>query len=128
MLNSKQRIILLKFIASITYKNEIWKQMYLLDNRYHISNYGRIVSLCHGKPKLLQAYQKQGYLYITVKRKAYRVHRLVATYFLPNPDRLPIVHHKDHNKKNNMVSNLSWVSHSDNQKAYVEYKSKRQKR
>lgn len=37
-------------------------------------------------------------------------HRLVAEYFIPNPNNLPIVHHKDGNKLNNIFSNLEWVS------------------
>lgn len=42
------------------------------------------------------------------------VHRLVAEYFLDNPDNLPQVNHKDCNKSNNHVSNLEWVSAADN--------------
>ncbi len=47
-------------------------------------------------------------------------HRLVAEYFLPNPDNLPYVHHKDENKLNNSVENLQWVSESENVKAHLE--------
>ena len=46
--------------------------------------------------------------------KQYLVHRLVAEYFIPNPDNLPCVNHKDGNKANNDVSNLEWVSYLDN--------------
>lgn len=42
------------------------------------------------------------------------VHRLVADYFIPNPDDLRYVGHKDHNKSNNDVSNLYWTTASDN--------------
>lgn len=46
--------------------------------------------------------------------KTFQVHRLVAETFIPNPENLPIVHHKDRNKHNNHVSNLAWVSYKDN--------------
>ena len=46
--------------------------------------------------------------------KTFRVHRLVAEAFLPNPDQLPDVHHRDHNTQNNRVENLRWVTASEN--------------
>ena len=42
------------------------------------------------------------------------MHRLVAKAFLPNPENLPQVNHKDFDKSNNDVSNLEWVSRADN--------------
>lgn len=58
---------------------------------------------------------------LTIKGKAYNffAHRLVAEYFLENPDNLPIVHHKDGNRLNNHIKNLKWVTDSENlQEAY----------
>lgn len=65
-----------------------------------------------------------GYLAVTVGYKIKEsgklvpkleyVHRLVAKAFIPNPDNLPQVNHKDFNKSNNDVSNLEWVSRADN--------------
>lgn len=46
-------------------------------------------------------------------------HRLVAEYFIPNPNNLPYVHHKDENKLNNHYSNLEWVSESENSKYHT---------
>jgi hypothetical protein len=46
------------------------------------------------------------------------VHRIVATAFLPNPERKRVVNHKDLNKLNNSVENLEWVSASDNNLHY----------
>jgi hypothetical protein len=42
------------------------------------------------------------------------VHRVVATAFLPNPNNLPVVNHKDFNKQNNAVDNLEWVTQQEN--------------
>ncbi len=42
------------------------------------------------------------------------VHRLLATAFIPNPDKLPQVNHKDGVKTNNNLSNLEWCSNQQN--------------
>lgn len=55
-------------------------------------------------------------LTINGKKKAYAVHRLVAETYILNPNNLPIVNHIDGNKLNNDVSNLEWVSQSQNRK------------
>ena len=61
---------------------------------------------------------KSGYLYVTLNEKGkhhnYRLHRLVAKAFIPNPDGLATVNHKDLNKENNRVENLEWMSIGDN--------------
>jgi hypothetical protein len=61
---------------------------------------------------------RKGYERVTlyINRKAYtmRVHRLIATAFLPNPDNLPQVNHKDGDKQNNRLDNLEWISNRDN--------------
>ncbi|MGL4662063.1 MAG: HNH endonuclease [Culicoidibacterales bacterium] len=46
--------------------------------------------------------------------KWYKVHRLVGMQFIPNPDNLTDINHKDGIKTNNKKANLEWMSHSDN--------------
>ena len=49
------------------------------------------------------------------KTKSFYVHRLIAIAYIPNPDDLPEVNHIDSNRENYALSNLEWVSRSDNQ-------------
>jgi hypothetical protein len=53
-------------------------------------------------------------LQVDCQRKTPKVHRLVAMAFLPNPNNLPLVNHKDLNKQNNTVDNLEWCDHKHN--------------
>lgn len=89
---------------------------------YQISSNGRIKSLNYrntGKEHILKPVKtKCGYLQVRLydKNKYYHlyVHRLVAEAFLPNPDNLPCVNHKDECKTNNIVSNLEWCDYKYN--------------
>lgn len=56
---------------------------------------------------------KDGYRVVGIRRKVYRVHRLVAECFIPNPDNKPTVDHIDRNRQNNAVSNLRWASRKE---------------
>lgn len=67
---------------------------------------------------LAQRLNRDGYLVVELwkenKKTVYTVHRFVAKAFIPNPDNLPCVNHKDGNKANNKVENLEWVTYSQN--------------
>ena len=118
---------------------EIWKPIIIEKNgalydysgRYEVSNYGRVRSLDRlvfregsgvklEKGKVLKlSIDKWGYqvisLWIDGKSSMFKVHRLVATMFLDNPNGLELINHKDENPSNNVVipghpelSNLEW--------------------
>lgn len=78
---------------------------------YSIDEYGNVYSY-KSRRYVSQQKGKDGYFYVGLckdgKRKAFAVHRLVATHFIENTDGLPQVNHKDENKENNEVSNLEW--------------------
>lgn len=80
---------------------------------YLIDENGNIYSK-HSKRFITPCLRKDGYmlvgLYNNGYRKNFQVHRLVAETFVPNPDNLPQINHKDENKTNNNVSNLEWCS------------------
>lgn len=99
--------------------DEIWRDIEGYEGLYQISNKGHVKSLYNGSERILKPRDNgRGYLRVHLTKentsKHIRVHRLVARAFIPNPDNLPEVNHKDENKKNNCVENLEWMRHIDN--------------
>lgn len=100
---------------------------------YQVSNRGRIRSFKCGKITILKLHDDGGgYLCVQFKNgdneKQFKVHRLVAQAFIPNPENKPEVNHRNKNgdKHNNCVSNLEWATRSENmQHAYDMGLSKR---
>lgn len=66
--------------------------------------------------KLSGSINKGGYRQIAIQKKNIEVHRIVAQTFIPNPDNLPCINHKDGNKLNNNINNLEWCTYSYNTK------------
>lgn len=95
---------------------EIWKNI-MGFNGYQVSNLGRVRSLKTYKI-LKQTTNSQGYKTLGLCKRSkistFLVHRLVADAFIPNPDKLPCVNHKDENPSNNCISNLEWCSYKYN--------------
>lgn len=95
---------------------EIWLPVADYEGLYEVSNYGQVRSLYKpDKPIIKQCVGSKGYNLVTLckagKQKSVNVHRLVAITFVPNPNFLPCVNHKDENKTNNIASNLEWCSY-----------------
>lgn len=87
-------------------------------DNYDISDAGRVRNRTSGRI-LKQSKTKNGYPTVSMMRPNGKpitkiVHRLVALAFIPNPANLRDVNHRDGQKANNSVSNLEWISHSDN--------------
>lgn len=115
---------------------EIWKAIEGFPN-YQVSNMGRVRARAsktvkdHKKGEIYEPkyrYPKRKHnkngglgnycilaLYNNGVRKDIALHRLVAKYFVPNPDNLPQVNHIDGNKHNNRADNLEWCTNSENQ-------------
>ena len=78
---------------------------------YAITSCGKVWS--YKRKKFLKPdINASGYLKVGLskdgQRKKYFIHRLVAEAYIPNPDNLPQVNHKDENKENNCLQNLEW--------------------
>lgn len=102
---------------------------------YQVSNMGRIRSLdrivsytnklgkevkltISGQIISLRQHKRDKYLKLRIRNNSKRivlsVHRLVAKAFLPNPNNLYTINHKDEDRTNNKVTNLEWMSIKDN--------------
>lgn len=93
--------------------NPRWMDIRGYENIYQISEYGDIYNMREFK-NVSTFIKKDGYECVALTNgrgevKQHRVHRLVATAFLPNKEHKNIVKHKNGDKTNNSVSNLMWV-------------------
>lgn len=110
---------------------EIWKEVPNFNGIYFASNTGIVKSVDHlckaknGKQRtqigriLKPSICKKGYFQISLSLNGVRlhtsIHRAVALAFIPNPNNLPQVNHKDGNKLNNNLNNLEWCTNQENQ-------------
>lgn len=99
---------------------------------YQVSNLGRVKRISSKgldgrllKEKILKGgHFSNTYKFVHLARdgkcKSEMIHRLVAEAFIPNPEKLPVVNHKDGNKLNNSSNNLEWCTQADNLKHAID--------
>lgn len=102
--------------------NEEFRDIEGYEGLYQVSNYGRVKTLKyndgikkHEVTKILkQCVNISGYFILNLSNKSVRVHRIVASTFLPNDNNYRCVNHIDGNKLNNKAENLEWCTSSHN--------------
>lgn len=105
-----------------------FKEIKGFEGLYGVTRKGEVFKLKNGKPdKKIGVPRTNGShnytctsLYKDGNKFDVMVHRVVAETFIPNPQNLPCVNHKDGNKHNNSLENLEWVTYSENSKHAVE--------
>lgn len=115
--------------------NEEWRDIVGYEGKYQVSSLGRVKSLeriTHNnkssntswktrrvKERILRhGDNPNGYEFVQLSKDGrlhiFYIHRLVANAFIPNPENLPIINHKDQTPKNNKASNLEWCTQKYN--------------
>ncbi len=104
-----------EYKAQLSKREEVWKDVIGYEGLYQVSDQARVRN---NKGKILKQSVKVGkcvyYKYVKLyKDGQYRqgyVHRMMAECFIPNPDNLPIINHKDEDGTNNRLDNLEWCT------------------
>jgi hypothetical protein len=106
-------------LIEVTLENEIWKDILETNGKYLVSSLGRIYSNVSLKILNTNPHKITGYVNVPLGSrqggKTYRLHRLVAQAFIPNPFNKKEVNHKNKDKEDNRVENLEWMNAWENQ-------------
>lgn len=101
--------------------HEVWRDVKNYEGLYQVSNMGRVKSFRGSKVRILQGHiNLNGYVTVAFTTgghsKSFFVHALVAQAFIPNPAKKDTVNHKRGKKSDNRVSELEWLTRSENMK------------
>lgn len=116
---------LYKYLSQQEDADEVWKAIQGFSGWYYVSTFGNVLSLKQKEPAVLKPQNTgKGYYYVDLEGKQYKIHRLVANAFLTNPDKKPVVHHRDGNKHNNRLENLEYATYKENADYYQKERKK----
>lgn len=102
-----------EMISSIDGFDGVFKPVQGYEGLYYITEDGRVYSSIQNK-WLKPCVNTNGYPIVNLQGQKKLIHRLIAESFIPNPDNLPIVNHKDENKLNFSIDNLEWCTYEYN--------------
>ncbi len=115
-INKQSKTISIKKVLNELFSNiDLTEYTQIKNSNYYINKESRVINKSNEEVKGRNC---KNYVVISIqnnkKNESHYIHRLVAETFLPNPDNLPEVHHKDNNKSNNKLNNLEWTTKSKN--------------
>jgi len=104
---------------------EEYKNITDYEDTYQISNFGNVRNKITGRILKPTEGKTDKYYYISLckdsRQKNTKIHRLVAEYFVENPENKPYVDHIDNNKLNNLSTNLRWATKQENNRNKIIY-------
>lgn len=89
------------------------EKYYIPDCKYYVTDEGRLFNKITDE-EFIPVPNKNGYVYLTIKRKRIKLHRIIAEHWIPNPENKTQIDHKNRIKTDNRVLNLEWVTPTEN--------------
>lgn len=98
---------------------EIWRNVNGFENKYYVSNFGRVISNVGNTKFLNPIKNSNGYFMFRLSKdnlnvKNIPLHRLIAEAFIPNPENKPTINHRNGIKIDNSLDNIEWATYLEN--------------